>query len=88
MSSSSSSSSTLRASVLALTLNASKSCSHLGSSASSEGPWRSEVSFINHAYTLVLQIQYPDGEFKCVGGDPASAGYLPAPAASVVPGRV
>lgn len=27
--------------------------------------WTKQVSFINHAYTLLLKIQYPEGEFRC-----------------------
>ena len=28
--------------------------------------WTKQVSFMNHAYTLVLKIQFPRGEFPCV----------------------
>lgn len=27
--------------------------------------WTRQVSFINHAYTLLLKIQFPGGEFSC-----------------------
>jgi hypothetical protein len=33
--------------------------------------WTKKVSFVNHAYSMLLKIQYPDGRFVCVSDDVA-----------------
>ena len=37
--------------------------------------WTKQVSYINHAYTLLLKIQFPGGQFPCGGASP----QLPSP---------